>query len=84
MTQLCYDVMLSCDAIPADCCDGSDEPRGVCSDVCAEKGRAAREALASAAKEAGTGNKVGHWLLSSATMWYMWRLAIGRTGNFPR
>jgi len=37
----------------------------VCSNVCAEKGQAAREALAAAAKEAEAGNKVGFCLCNA-------------------
>jgi hypothetical protein len=43
----------------ADCCDGTDEAPGVCKNTCVERGAAAREALRSAAKDAGAGNKVG-------------------------
>ncbi len=44
---------------PADCCDGTDEPRGTCKQTCAEQGRASRERLLAAAKDAAAGNKVG-------------------------
>lgn len=37
----------------------------MCSNVCAEKGQAAREALAAAAKEAEAGNKVGSCLCNA-------------------
>ena len=53
---------------PADCCDGSDEAPGVCKNTCVEKGAAAREALRTAAKQAGAGNKVGKQRVTSGCL----------------
>lgn len=53
---ICSDTCQICP--PADCCDGSDESSGKCSNTCAQAGAAARAALKAAVATEAAGAKV--------------------------